>query len=85
MLRLFVLFLPSGCCMNKTDSSSRDGNEHEPELVAGRDYPAWFTPELIENAMRVGRRRYGPTLTLSEGIEMLVNLNRLFDLLEDTP
>jgi len=46
-------------------------------------YPNWIDEELIERTKVVWSPRYGRSLTTAEAIEILLNVGRLIDVLQE--
>ena len=46
--------------------------------------PGWMTAELIAETKEVWQEHYGRTLTDYEAIEILLNVNSLFDMLGES-
>ncbi|MEM9416319.1 MAG: hypothetical protein AAGA29_12705 [Planctomycetota bacterium] len=66
------------------DTPPEDAQESpENEQAAGRVYaPDWVTDALIADTIRTWQPYYDTPLTRQDAIEMLVNVGRLFNLLE---
>ena len=43
--------------------------------------PAWVTPELLNQTLRVWQPYYQHTLTAADALEMMLNVGQLFDVL----
>lgn len=43
--------------------------------------PAWVTPELLDQTIRVWQPYYEHTLTAADALEMMLNVGHLFDVL----
>ncbi len=43
--------------------------------------PAWVTPELLDQTIRVWQPYYQHTLTAADALEMMLNVGHLFDVL----
>ena len=51
---------------------------HSPSDTKLQALPAWITPELITETLRVWQPYYGHTLTQDDAIGMLLNVGNLF-------
>jgi hypothetical protein len=65
-------------------SSKTDGSNRPPvprALAVGRALPAWITPDLIDETIRVWQPYYATRLTAEDAVTMILNVGRLLDVL----
>ena len=43
--------------------------------------PAWITPELVADTLRVWQPYYKEKLTTADAVEIMMNVSRLYDVL----
>ncbi len=64
------------------DTVVRSGSAPAPRAVtADPALPAWITPELIEETIRVWQPYYATRLTPVDAVTMIQSLGQLFDVL----
>lgn len=65
----------------QTRTSQPSENSSLPIVPPGS--PAWVTAELLGKTLRVMQSYYPDVLTTEDGLEIITNVGRLFDVLEE--
>ena len=69
--------------MDRLSPATEPANREPARLVVPAGTPAWITPELLEQTIATWQPYYQQPLTVEGALEILIDVGRLFTVLED--